>query len=710
MRVATRGEARGHGGQGRLDGGDVGSLRLGQLSSGRPMADNHTVYAEVAGRALAVGALGTGGSSIVTGEQVSQLRSDMAIGELPTAAGSMHAAPGGSAFAAGKRQALAIAALVTVVLAVIGWAPPDGVPGSGIEETDEVIATRIVHRFDFNEREEGNLEDLPRYWLPFRPPDDFPRFAIGGFDFEVGHAAPPSFHLDSQGRNVAFEYNGPETRVRLNATYRVVGYIRADRLEHGRACLTAQFLDRQHRRMAGTLVRSRFVSGGEDADWVRVVIDLGEAPQGAYSIGLIAWVMQQTTWEVKPRGLRHIPFKDVHGGAWFDDIEIRALPRVELTTTAPGNVLVPGKPQELLVTLADVEGSALTGLLTVRAADGELVTDYPIQPTTEAVAEPQRFPVEGLVPGLYEATLDVKAAGKLVATTRVRFARLSESTGDDLGMARPFGVVIDPALRGDPDTELALLQNLVARSAKLPTWSRETSLRETAGIRRARDRMLQELARDGFVLTGVLVDPPASLLNEPGAAPDSLLELLTEDRTLWQEHLAAVVAPYAGMFRWWQVGADDDPSVAEDRRLPEALEQVRQAMKSFLTSPLLVAPTESQLAPWPEKLPAEQLSVVVGAEVPTEWLAQTIDDYRQQGYQSLGIYLESLPANEFARLPRLGDWAIRILHARHAGRTSSTSRSLGRRGRWGDPSRPNRARSTSSTVPSRRNFRMRRRG
>ena len=29
---------------------------------------------------------------------------------------------------------------------------------------------RIVHRFDFDERASGNLEDIPKYWLAFRPP------------------------------------------------------------------------------------------------------------------------------------------------------------------------------------------------------------------------------------------------------------------------------------------------------------------------------------------------------------------------------------------------------------------------------------------------------------------------------------------------------------------------------------------------------------
>ena len=75
--------------------------------------------------------------------------------------------------------------------------------------------SRIVHQFDFDERVAGNLEDLPKYWEPLRP-RHFPHYTVGKFDFEVGHRAKPSFHLSSEGRHVAYQYVGPDTRILTN--------------------------------------------------------------------------------------------------------------------------------------------------------------------------------------------------------------------------------------------------------------------------------------------------------------------------------------------------------------------------------------------------------------------------------------------------------------------------------------------------------------
>ncbi|MCH8966846.1 MAG: hypothetical protein IID43_04145, partial [Planctomycetes bacterium] len=86
---------------------------------------------------------------------------------------------------------------------------------------------RIVHRFDFDERASGNLEDEPKFWTPLRLAG-FPRYATGAFDFDVGFPASPSFELRCEGRSVAYHYTGPETRVRPTTDYRIQASIRTD--------------------------------------------------------------------------------------------------------------------------------------------------------------------------------------------------------------------------------------------------------------------------------------------------------------------------------------------------------------------------------------------------------------------------------------------------------------------------------------------------
>ena len=75
---------------------------------------------------------------------------------------------------------------VTAMVALSGI-----VNGQPPEETS-ASSQRIVHRFDFDERSAGNLEDVPKFWTPLRLAG-FPRFAEGAFDFEMGRSSPPTW-------------------------------------------------------------------------------------------------------------------------------------------------------------------------------------------------------------------------------------------------------------------------------------------------------------------------------------------------------------------------------------------------------------------------------------------------------------------------------------------------------------------------------------
>ena len=416
--------------------------------------------------------------------------------------------------------------------------------------------TRIVHRFDFDERRAGNLESVPMFWDMLRPAG-FPHYAQGQFDFEVGHRSPPSFHLISEGRNVAYHYTGPDTRVRTNTDYRIEAAMRHDGLLHARACVSAHFLDKSGEPIPGTLVRSRFVGGAEESGgWGVVDLYLPAAPPNAYAVGVIAWVMQESMWSSSKPYRRHVPRNDVKGGAWFDDITIYALPRAEITTSALGNVLAAGEPQTLWVVLADNEDASLHGRLRIETADGELVEEHAVPVVMDSPAEPMAVPLEHLDPGLYYAHFDVFSDSTHIVSRALVFARLAPSFRKSKTSARPFGIVIDPSSRSTPDVEFALLRNQLARSAKLPVWTGLPDDPPTAKERREMDRFLQDLVKSGFALTGVFFGPPAAIVESDGAYVRPLTELLSSDPLVWREHLAAVAVPHAGAFRWWQMGAD----------------------------------------------------------------------------------------------------------------------------------------------------------
>ncbi len=528
-------------------------------------------------------------------------------------------------------------------------------------------SSRIVHRFDFDERDRGNLEDIPKFWEPLRPAG-FPHYAKGSFDYDVGRSAPPSFHLASEGRHVAFQYVGHDTHVRANTDYRIEGYVRPDQLRTARACLSAHYLDKSGRPLTETVVRSAFVGGpASPDDWIRFELHLASASAEAYSIGLVGWVLQESQWSAATPRRRHVPRSDVRGGAWFDDITIYALPQAAVATHRPGNIYTADGPQELEIVLADNEGVGIEGRFSIVRADGTVWGKRAFSVERGESPDPVRVPIGHLSPGVYSAELDVFAAGTHVVSRSLTFARLSPLRGGPDRLARSFGVVVDPRFRTDPAVELELLRHQAVGTVKLPIWTGLPDRQDSAADRRATDRLLQSLVKRGVVLGGVFFGPPAAVVRDGGAYARSLADVLASDPAAWSQHLASVVAPYASTFRWWQVGPETGLQAASEDELIRAVTQLRDAMEPFISMPRLSLPVSSSLHPGADKLPVNRVSTTIGSEIGIKEMAPQIRRLKDLGYEQVSVHVAPLPRGQFRRLPRLADWAQRIITARHAG-------------------------------------------
>lgn len=528
--------------------------------------------------------------------------------------------------------------------------------------------TRIIHQFDFNERIAGNLEDLPKYWIPLRP-RKFPHYTSGKFDFEEGHFAAPSFHLLSEGRNVAYQYVGLDTRILTNTDYRIEAYIRPDRLKNARVCLSGHFIDEHGKAMPNTLVRSRYISseGLEENEWVKVELFLSSPPSRAYTIGLVAWVLQEPAWQTNVMPKRHISRVDVFGGAWFDDITIYSLPRAEIKSSESGNVLTGKVKPELYVLLADYQDKTLEGILSIRAADGGLVETHPIGVVVDENVEPVHISVQHLSPGIYHARLEVFSGKKVIITRSLTFARMMPIQRESELIVRSFGVVVDPRYRTDADTEISLLTHQAVRSVKLPVWTGLSEEVSTLRQRRETDRLLQKLTKNGFALTGVLFGPPGVIVRNSGPYVRPLIDLLGDNRTLWEEHLATVLAANASAYRNWQIGGDGQSKPVEPQKFKLATSHLRDAMRRYMTAPVLLSPVSTEFEKSLEKLPVDQITLSLEDEFPREEYRQYLKELKKQRYDRVSVYIDPLNETQYERIPRLANWAQRVLMAKHAG-------------------------------------------
>ena len=549
--------------------------------------------------------------------------------------------------------------------AVLFCAAPPGAASTIATQNRLPDPRRMVHRFDFDERKLGNYEAIPMHWRQVDGPQ-FPSFAGAAFDPGVGRRAPPSFHLGANGRNVAYWYAGPATTVRPNSEYLIIGWIRPDRLVHARGDLSAYYLDRERLPIEGTQVFGRLVGGetGEQS-WRQVEIHLPPAPPAAQTIGLTAWVVQASVWDPQPRPHRHIEPCDIEAGAWFDDITIYRMSSALLSTPAPGNIFVAPETPTLLATVADSFARGLSAELTVLSACGTLVHQSEVPVQTGRTTRPTRIRLGGVEPGLYRAKLTIRAGGEQVLSRRVRFAQLAAPHNRAIGVARPFGLVLDSESRAGPAAESALLAALSVGAVKVPVWARRPHHGLDAG--RHHDLLLHELVKARVSLTGVLGAPPAGLVESAGQYARQLLEILSDDPEGWRPYLAALAAPYASVFRTWQIGADDDPGAAVNPALPEVLRRVRREMVSLITTVYLGAPADVTVAPGTEALPAEEITVRIAPDIQSRWIGSYLAEYRNLPYERVSAYVEIGSSAQYARLPGFAEFAKRVIRTRHAG-------------------------------------------
>jgi len=528
---------------------------------------------------------------------------------------------------------------------------------------------RVVQVFDFDERASGNLEPVPRFWIPFGG-EGFPHFATGSFDESVGHDEPPSFRLDSQGRNVAYRYTGDETTVQPQSDYLIVGWIHTNYLHGARASLSGYYLDRDRLPIIQTQQFSDLVSFSKQdiRGWHRVEVFLPAGPPEAKTIGLTAWVVQENVWSTQPKTVRHIVRNDISARAWFDDITIYRLPRVELATSVPGNVLQSGPSSHLIVSVNDTNADQLRAELEVFETNGRRLLSTPIPVHADDALPPTTVDLSGIDNGLFHARIRVYAKQDLLAERSLIFANVTNTTnGDPVGVARSLGVVLDPANRADAATELTMLKMLNVGSLKIPVWSGLADAPDLADAQDATDAMLFELLKARVAITGVFAGPPSDLVRSAGAYPMSLMEMLDDDPTAWRSYLVRIVAPYSSVFRSWQVGRDDNAVIVADPRLPRLINLVRTEMETLTTAPNLTSPGSLTWEPTTDKTGADDFSLTLDSSILPRFIRSHLDEYRDREQHVSSIYLQPSSPAGVDRREQLGDWCKRLVYARETG-------------------------------------------
>ncbi len=506
-------------------------------------------------------------------------------------------------------------------------------PQSDAAEARELY--RVVAHFDFDERKLGNYEDTPLHWIQLEGPGLPTLISRGRFDEQVGHDAPPSFRLDIQTRNVAYEYQHLDLTVVPHTDYVVTGYVKAQGLRYASAFVGAYFVDRFGDFIEGSQRISRLfkATGQQPEPWQEFRIQLpGEFP-AAYALRLQLWILQDHTWRPPdPREIDPILRRDVYATAWFDDIRVYLLPRVKLDFSDPARLVRPGRSEYFVVDINNATADPLRAELSIVDRTGRLVHREPVKvPAREGpltVMPPEtrdgyalaadrettprvRLPVPSLNPGHYTATLRLLGGAGALLQRVVSFDVLPALPGSaqrypDLGVDMGYTPPADIASLRE------LLDALGAGAVKVGvTMLGPIDSAEESSYIRHLSELLRIMAENRIESTGVILPPHAD--QPQGRFPVTVRKLVGSD-DFWRHLLNPVLANLGGLVPTWQVGPEQLELAEPGGWTPREIELVRTELRRFITIPRLAIPQRlSAVQPTGEDVHA----VWVAPDIPT---------------------------------------------------------------------------------------------
>lgn len=581
------------------------------------------------------------------------------------------------------------AAVALAALAIAASAParlarqPEDAP----ETTRPTTAGRVVAVFDFNERA-FNPQPVPRDWFraqhlpPERPRPGFPQYNAAKFDRSIVRTP-----AESPGNNasVMLPTNGGSTSLRSSsraipifpgADYIVTAAVRTTELQHARGYITARLLDAEANPIPGAELRSQPVLS--PTEWALTSVQVpGRFPRAAY-LQLDLELLQPQHASTTRAGKHAVALQDFSGAAWFDDVAVFQLPRLELTVTGAG-VLTPGEPAVFKADIRDLAGEPMAVKLTITDIDERVVWESDTTLPAGGGETSWSPPLDAL--GWYLATLRVSARGNLIGETTSTAVRIapptsarrtfasSTPTGGNWSASEPDRTLRIGASDVPQGAYLAvssLLSRLGARSVVLaappdalrPLKPGEPSPLEGSEFAAA----VSSLLFAGVELGVSLPRLPAALAGDLRIDAAEPRTLLSQDPKAWMPFLQPMLDMFGQRLTWWQLGDTQGDALSFAISDSKQSQRFRSLIAATVPAPQSVLTWRADL-PWPSDqrwgasgadavsltLPWTFALDAIALAAPT-WLgAPAVDGGAGRGRSELAVVIQTPPEEQFGR-------------------------------------------------------------
>jgi len=554
--------------------------------------------------------------------------------------------------------------LVVALAAVLLGAPLAAQQrGARSPRAGDYLSKRVVHVFDFEEEDENNYEQMPRYWFAVGGPG-FPRHTADktGFDKTQAVSGGHSFRLRSNGGSAAAVVEHGAIAAVPGADYMVTAKVRTAAMTTSRARMTAYFVDQHGRRIAPSFSQSELVKS--NGRWSRLEVRLDGEFQTAAWIVLRLELLQADEFRPPTLGKHEIFKQDIGATAWFDDAVVFQLPRVRINSQTAVNVIrAPDRPR-LTITVGDQTGEQLEAVVRVYDHLGRAIAEQKRvfagrqAPTWQWTPPLERF-------GWYWADLRVNGERGVVGRRSVGLVWLAEPATVDLHESDRFGLVAEGMT--DPERSMLrpMLERIGANRAIVDIWRGDRTLTLTAAESMPDDPIVNGLLADGRLVTLSMARAPEAIAEAANTDPHLALAVLGGDPAIWQPHVRPFAVTYAQPVQRWQVGAVGSDEAYWHKNLADDYHAFDRWLAGIVPNARTALPWSVQYAlpPAAESVNALTLSIPTGVRpelIVPHLRAMDLAD------RDVAVVVERLAPAEFDHAERAADLAMRLIEAARA--------------------------------------------
>ncbi len=523
-----------------------------------------------------------------------------------------------------------------------------GQPASLSASTGMPTFGRIVRSYDFEEAEQAPYVMPINFYRHQAPQQGFPLFGHMQLTRDAAHGGNWSFGFELDGGSLSALIPTAVIPVLPGSDYRVTAWVRTEGLTHSRARVSAWMNDAAGNPITESRLDSQLLK--TNGAWQLVSILVPGNFDNAVDLVVDLQLLQRQQFVDPKRSLEEPLLDDMSGRSWFDDIAISNQPRIELSTSSPGNVVPESDDAQLSVLIRDLTGEDLNGTLRVLDLDGAIVTQetFPIdRGTTGRITNLSAFGS-----GWYRAVLEVQSGAKAIARRTLDLVVMPSDSVRTRPHENTFGVVLPPTPAEDLETAVTILRRLGVSRALMSlnglqsdAMPRGSNAPDASAVRQA----AKELQADSIELTFLLDDIRRQDTNAQDQEPE------TEN----------VLANFWLDVRRWQIGAAEAFEGINQEQLLALLTGANDTLSDFVAGPVINIPWPIERVPITVPSP-HGYNIALPYHVQAESLSEYASVWRSGG-QMHSVTLQRSPAGRYHPRERVTDLVLRTLFAWRAG-------------------------------------------